>query len=321
MGNNSNKVTAKQVETLHQKYDLSHWHVQPLSGGHANSSFLLDGPDGAFILTVFETAPLPKVVRLGRILQWLAAYNFPTTRIVPTAKGKLVGKKWGKPHLLKHYIAGETDKSLSDSLLYELGCKIGHLHQISPPPFLATRHDYYTLWSTVLNNSINPTFGQWLVAEVEKIADQIPATLPKGLIHGDIFWDNVLVSQGKLQAIIDFERAHYQVKLFDIGMAIVGTCVTQGEVDLAKARALVTGYESQRALQTAEKKWLQRLIRYGALLTAVWRFWKYHLEMPSPDKAQEHEKMVKIADNISSIAAPDFAKAVFAKDIFGKQII
>jgi homoserine kinase type II len=139
----------------------------------------------------------------------------------------------------------------------------------------------------------------------------MPSGLPRGLIHGDVFYDNVLFAGKKLKAIIDFEDACQYYKVFDLGMAVVGLCTSESKVELTRVRSLINGYQSGRMLDVVEKESLQLFIEYAAIATSSWRFWKYNIVAPHVGKSDKHWEMVNIAKDVSAIPKNTFMNTVF----------
>jgi len=135
--------------------------------------------------------------------------------------------------------------------------------------------------------------------------------LPIGLIHGDLFYDNVLFKRKNFRAIIDFEEACHYYKGFDIGMGILGLCTEGTAVALDKAQALVAGYQQVRLLEESEKETLQLFVEYAAIATSYWRFWKYHIHTPMVEKVDKHWQMVRLAQGINAKSQTRFLEAVF----------
>lgn len=292
----------EKICKIGRQYGLDDAKVQPLAGGHANSSFLLETPTNKAVLTIFNNETRANVKRLAQTLQWLTNHGFPTSRLLPTKKGKLVIKKNNKPILVKQYIAGDIAPTLTEDMLRQLGEEIGRLHQLPPPDFLRQHHAYINLLPIIAKNTVEPMLGKWLLNEIHQIEAKTPANLPKSFIHGDIFWDNVLFKQQRFCAIIDFERAYFGASLYDIGMAIVGTCAQASQLLANKIKALLTGYETVRKLLDIEKQTLPQMVRYCALLTCCWRFWKYHLDDTDKKNAAEHRIMLDIAHSAQQIS-------------------
>jgi len=121
--------------------------------------------------------------------------------------------------------------------------------------------------------------------------------LPTGLVHGDIFFDNILFEGNDLTGIIDFEEACNYYKVFDLGMCIVGTCVENGSVSLDKAKSLLAGYESIRKLEDTERKVLPLFSEYGAIATSFWRF-RHHFITNPHSQRDNYLEMVAVANDI-----------------------
>ena len=140
----------------------------------------------------------------------------------------------------------------------------------------------------------------------------IPSGLPRGLIHGDVFYDNVLFDGKKFKALIDFEEACQYYKVFDLGMAVVGLCTEGSKIILPKIRSLVKGYHTIRMLEGAEKKVLQLFVEYAAIATSSWRFWKYNIDTPIAELSQKYWDIVNISKAASTISHEKFIKTVFS---------
>ncbi|MCP4660070.1 MAG: phosphotransferase [bacterium] len=138
--------------------------------------------------------------------------------------------------------------------------------------------------------------------------------MPRGLIHGDLFYDNVLFERKKFRAIIDLELACRHYKAFDLGMGIVGLCAEGSTVALDKAWALVAGYQQVRMLEEREKEALQLFAEYAATATSSWRFWKHNIDAPDAEKADRYRQMVRLAEEIGAIPKARFLRTVFNSD-------
>jgi homoserine kinase type II len=100
-----------------------------------------------------------------------------------------------------------------------------------------------------------------------------PNNLPTGVIHADLFRDNVLFDGDKLSGILDFYRACQGTLLFDIAVTANDWCSDDGVFNLEKVTALLAAYEILRPLQAQEKHHWQTFLRISALY-----FWLARLE-------------------------------------------
>ncbi len=283
----------------------------PMQGGNANSSYTVTAKNKKYVLTILEEKNEKQSLDLAGLLQCLQTHEFPTSLIQLTTSGKLLSQHNGKSVLLKQWITGDVIEDLSNNLLKEIGASLAKLHQVPAPDFLSKKHAYgFETFSTVIGKAIDVEYESWLQNQLLKIEKGIPQNLPIGLIHGDLFFDNILFEDGRLKAIIDFEEACHYYLIFDIGMSVTGLCMDDGKVNLAKTKSLIDGYESVRKLETAEKEPLQFFIEYAATATSCWRYWKYNIDSPNEQRKNKHWEMVDIAKQVKSITPQQFLKAI-----------
>ncbi len=306
------QLQQNDIQKIAANYDLIVAEFEPIDGGAGNSSYLLHTQHAKYVLTVCDDKALIDVVRMGQLLLLLKEYNFPTTRLLSPLNRDIVTMYMDKPVMLKVYIDGHVCESLDDVMLSQVGAKMARLHQVPAPDFLPDKHSYgRQVFSSVIGRNINAEYESWLAKQLYYLERNIPPGLPCGLIHGDLFYDNVLFERKKFRAIIDFEEACRYYKGFDLGMGIVGLCAESTTVALDKARALVSGYQQVRKLEQIEKETLQLFVQYAATATSYWRFWKYHIDTPSADKADKHWQMMRIAEGVNGISKARFWEAVF----------
>ncbi len=304
------KLQENEIRALAIQYNLELINFTSIEGGAGNSSFLLSTAQGEFILTVFEIS-INRVVNLSKLLGHLEEYEFPTTRWIHRIEGGPITTHQGKPVLIKPYISGQVVRNSEDIQLTQIGNAMAHLHQIPAPDYLPDKHDYgLETFPRAFGHHIDPEFEDWLKQKYDFLRKSILPELPTGLIHGDLFYDNILFDGKQFKAIIDFEEACHYCFVFDLGMGIVGLCAEGTSINLPKVRALISGYQQIRVLEEREKAALQLMVAYAAAATSSWRFWKYNLDTPMPEKANLHRAMMQIAKDANSIPKEKFLELV-----------
>lgn len=284
----------------------------PLDGGAANSSFHVRTQNNEYVLSVCDEKSLEEVDNLTKLLICLEENDFPTTRVVRSADKSAVTSYRGKPVFLKRYIEGKVQDDLNQDMLRELGRNIAKLHQVSSPEYLPEEFPYgVDFFSQVTDSDLDSKFNEWLKGKKREIEERFHADLPRGLVHGDIFYDNILFNESSLAAIIDFEEASDYYLVFDIGMCVIGTCAKRGRISLPKVRSLVEGYQNERKLSYLERESLQNFVQYGAVATAFWRFKQYNIVNPDKSKSSKFKEMKDLADNVASIDPTEFQEKTF----------
>jgi len=316
------KLNQQDIQSLAENYNLKIIEFSPLDGGNGNSSYILKTQQSSYVLTVCDEKEVDEVFKMGHLLLLLEAHNVPCNRLISPVKSEILTTflttDGVKPVMVKGYIEGQVVEQLDKTMLSQVGRQAAKLNQIPPPDYLPTYHPYgRQLFSRVVGLNIDIKYESWLAKEIKYLEEHITDNLPRGLIHGDLFYDNLLFDPlsgmpGGFKAIIDFEEACHYHLIFELGMGILGTCVNDIRVDLVKARALVNGYQQVRSLAQIEKESLQLFVRYAAVATSYWRFNKYNIEEPSKERVDYHWKMVQIANEVAEISTSHFFNAIFS---------
>lgn len=307
-------LNKKKIKSLISKYNVGTvLDFSVLSGGSANSSYRLITTEGQFVLTICDEKNLQEVKVLVNLLSYLEKKNFQTTKIIKSKSHETITWFENKPVILKQFISGNVFDEIDLGMLNELGKEIARLHTIPAPNFLPKSAPYgMKFFPEIFESEYNPHYTEWLKEKYEYFTEKIPPDLPRGLIHGDVFYDNVLFTPDKnLAAIIDFEEACNYYKIFDIAMCIVGTCALKRSISLKKAKSLVSGYQIIRKLEDMEQRALIIFVEYAAVATSFWRFRQYNIFKPDPEKSNRFEEMKNIANKIHSINNDEFREAIF----------
>ena len=306
------KLSGNEIQKILGRYELNVTSYEPIEQGAGNTNYLLNTNHGEYILTVFEIEPI-LVAHMSKILLLLEKHEFPAPRLKRMANGEVLTKCHEKSVLVKPFITGYVEADIDDEKAKQVGTALGKLHEIPVPDYLPDKHSYVEItYPKFMEQEIDLNYKTWVEQRYRYIMEKIPSQLPVGLVHGDIFCDNVLFEDGNFKAILDFEDARRIFKIYDLGMAVVGICTDETNIVIKKVRAFVEGYQEIRMLEEEEKDSLQLCIEWAAILTSIWRFWKYNIDMPDADKSEKYMQMVNIAKRASAIPKEEFKIAIFS---------
>ena len=306
------KLSEDEIQEIAGRYELIIFSYEPIEQGAGNSNYLLNTNHGKYILTVFEIEPI-RAAHMIKILLLLEKHEYPAPRLIKMANGEVLTKYHEKSVLVKPYITGYVAAELDDEKAKQVGLALAKLHEIPAPDFLPDKHSYLeNAYPTFMEQEIDRNYRTWVGQRIRYIIEKLPSQLPVGLVHGDIFYDNVLFEDENFKAILDFEDVSRIYKIYDLGMAVVGICTEGTNIVIKKVRAFLDGYQEVRLLKEIEKDSLQLCIEWAAILTSTWRFWKYNIDMPDADKSEKYMQMVYIAKNASAIPKEEFKMAVFS---------
>lgn len=177
-----------------------------------------------------------EVRRLVALIEHVAETPVCDTQVLRTEAGEAVLFHEGLPVISKTYVDGAVYPRLDENQLRCLGRTLAMLHAVPPPAGLATGFGLgVDSFEEVVGWPGSGEFGAWLARLRDHLEPCLDPDLPRGLIHGDLFADNV-VWRGSEPTMIDFEEAADYFLVFDIGMGIVGACFSGGTVSLGRAR-------------------------------------------------------------------------------------
>ena len=292
-------LSKEELQDIANQYGFKIVNCAPIEGGHSNSNYRIETAKERFIFTVFAQKSKLEVRQLVALQDWLLRRRFPIDEVIPALSGKKVLEIDNKPLIVKKWIDGKVIETLDTFLLRQAGRSLAQLHQIPPPNFLSKQHSFgISIFPNALETGIDLKYESWLKKQIKYLKKHISYHLPSGLIHGDLFSDNILFENRKLKAVIDFEYACEYPFVFDLGMTVAANCAVNEQIDDAKLKALIGGYEEIRLLEKPEREFLPLFVEYAATASSVWRFMKFHILDPTPNKADRHWKMVRLAKNI-----------------------
>jgi len=246
--------------------------------GIENSNFFLDTAHASHVLTIFESSPAASLPWFLELMDFLAARGIPCTHPRPRADGGFMGELCSKPAALFARLHGASLEQPRLAECAALGDLLARLH-MAGRDFTAARTDARgAAWrkhtAAVLAPQLPPAVARRLLATQAETVDFPPAGLPSGVIHADLFRDNLLFDAGVPVGVLDFYFACQGPLVYDLAIAVIDWCFMPAQQGgLPAARALLGAYHRQRPLLEAEGAvWLT------ALRAAALRFWLSRLK-------------------------------------------
>ena len=271
--------------------------LEEIPGGFGNSNFKLTTTDGEFLLKICDEKDSVELNMQIALLQHLRQHAYPTAYpILTTDQKPLIHETFGSV-MLYPFLQGEEPLP-SPNILAQLGEALAKLHRILPiaglPPFAMGISQMQPFLQEVENTEFaTHPFVALLKSQLEEIEPSLNASLPMGLLHGDLFLDNTLFDSQKMVAILDFEEGCYDTLLIDVGMTIIGCCYTSDHrLNLKAVRRFLDAYNVVRPLTESEWKHLDCFVHYAALSIAFWRFRQFNIRRPDAHRANTYQEMI-----------------------------
>lgn len=258
--------------------------VTGVLAGSVNSNFFLDTDAGRVFARIYEEQDVEGVAYEWALLDHLHAAGLPVPRRVPGPEPGEI-RVGGKPTAVFEILAGEEvcQRMVDRHRARALGALLGELHA-GAAGFAWRREGRFTRADVRrrlagVAERARPELTEAvrvLEAVLEEVDDAWDEGLPSGVIHGDLFRDNVRWEDRAVVGVLDWESASDGLRVYDLAVAVLAWCYGDA-FDWTLARALVAGYEGERPLEDAERAFLRTALLAGAARFTVTRITDYHL--------------------------------------------
>lgn len=257
-------LTLAEARALAAEYGLNLRSLDALEAGSVNSNFCFLTESGPVFGRIYEEQGLAGAQAESRLLAELRERGVRVSPPLTRLDGAVIGLAQGKPFGLYPWVAGEwlCHQRLTVAHCRLLGAALAQVHLASPHlsalpagrfglPQVRERLEFIQRTAPEYSDAV-----AFIEAGIGRYEDERDEQLPRGLIHGDLFRDNVLWCQGteepQIAALLDFESASEGVFTYDLMVCVLSWCFTH-HLDFARVHSLLDGYESLRPLSAAER--------------------------------------------------------------------
>ncbi len=267
-----------------------------IAEGVENSNFLLHTSKAPLILTLYEKrvekSDLPFFLGL---MQHLSAGGLSCPLPLPRKDGALLGTLSGRPAALISFLEGMWLRKPEARHCREVGKALAQMH-VAGEGFALSRPNALSLdgWQTLWEKSearadeVEPGLQNEIRGDLDFLRAYWPKDLPAGVIHADLFPDNVFFLGDELSGLIDFYFACNDLLAYDVSICLNAWCFEKdGAYNVTKGTQLLEGYQSVRPLSEAEIAALPILSRGSALRFFLTRLYDW---LTTPEGAMVTKK-------------------------------
>jgi len=269
------EVADEELDAFIASYDIGALtSCKGIAEGVENSNYLVQTEAGRYILTLYEKRVAPKdLPYFLALMEHLAARGIRCPLPVHDREGRTLRKLARRPAALINFLDGVSVRRASIEQCGSLGKALGRLH-VAGESFAQTRANSLSLpgWGPLANaiGERADTVIRGLAGEIGKELAHLekawPRDLPQGVIHADLFPDNVFFLGQEVSGLIDFYFACTDMLAYDIAICLNAWCFeSDASFNITKARAFLQAYEGVRPLTTNELAALPTLARGAAL--------------------------------------------------------
>jgi homoserine kinase type II len=269
-------VAAEELAEFLSGYDIGELlSYKGIAEGVENSNFLLHTTSGYFILTLYEKrvakGDLPFFLAL---MAHLAVHGITCPQPVKNRRGEALAMLAGRPAAIITFLEGVWPRKPNVAHCAGVGQVLAKMH-LAGRDFGMSRANALSVsgWRPLFDaaasraDELQHGLRDFISAELDALESGIwPEHLPNGVIHADLFPDNVFFLGDKLSGVIDFTFACNDILAYDIAITLNAWCFeTDHSFNVTKARAFLNAYGRERKLSDAEQDALPLLARGAAL--------------------------------------------------------
>ena len=283
-------VSAEELSAWLTRYALGTVRAfEPIAAGIENTNYFLTTEKGRYVLTLYERLPPEDLPFYLNLMAHLARSGVK----VPAPEADRTGALWsflnGKPAAVVARLEGVPVELPGTAHCAAVGRALGGLHVAAKEYRGRLNNRRGPGWWRQAARSVRPFLAPeqnaLIAAELKYQAMFAKTKLPRAAIHGDLFCDNVLFSDGAVSGIIDFGFAATDALAYDLAITVNDWCLApddarSGRLDPERVRAMVGAYGEVRPLTHDERELWGPMLRAAAL-----RFWLsrlYDLHIPRP---------------------------------------
>jgi len=310
------EVGDADLEDFLKAYDLGALlSLKGIAEGVENSNFLLRTATGTFILTLYEkrvsAADLPFFLAL---MEHLAERGISCPLPVRGRDGRAERELAGRPAAIVSFLEGLWVHRPQAHHCAALGRALAEMHRAgSDFPLRRTNSLSLEGWRRLAElsrdraDTVDPGLADLIGAELELLERAWPKALPEGVIHADLFPDNVFFLKERLSGLIDFYFACNDLLAYDLAVCLNAWCFEADRTfNVTKGRVLFQAYEGVRPLDEAEREALPVLARGAALRFLLTRLYDW-LTVPSgalvtPKDPLEYLRKLRFHQKVRSAA-------------------
>ncbi|MGB8517619.1 MAG: homoserine kinase [Gallionella sp.] len=304
-------TTVNEAELSAWLNDYSLGQLQKLQGiasGIENTNYFVTTSNGRFVLTIFEKLTASELPFYLNLMAHLARHGIPCPAPMANRHNQFLGTLKGKPACIVSRLSGASTTTPSAAQCAAMGAMLGQMHLAGQ----SFAHNMPNPRGAAWRASTAPQVRGFLDAEQAALLDSEVAlharqnltllpdhALPQGVIHADLFRDNVLLEGDRIGGLIDFYFACTDALLYDVAITVNDWCMNpvDGKLNVEHARKFLRAYHAVRPLQTNEIAAWQTMLRLAALRFWLSRLYDLHLprdgEMVNAHDPQHFERVLK----------------------------
>ncbi|MBO6825438.1 MAG: homoserine kinase [Sneathiella sp.] len=310
-------VSDEALDQLLEEYSIGELlSCKGIAEGVENSNFLLHTSEGFFILTLYEKRvnedDLPFFIGL---MQHLADKGYVSPRPIENKTGHALTEVAGRPAAIIEFLDGRSVARPTPDHCALLGESLAHMHQTASDFHIMRPNGlgmgaWRPLFEAALRDDARGMIRESEKQEIESALNLLegnwPSNLPQGVIHADLFPDNIFFLKNRVSGVIDYYFACNDYLAYDIAVCLNAWCFeNDGSFNITKARKLLSAYGKVRLIEKSELDALPLLCQGAAVRFYLTRLydWINQVEgaLVKPKSPEEYLKKIRFHRDVKTV--------------------
>lgn len=255
--------------------------LRGIAAGITNTNYFVETSQDRFVLTVFEKNDFDELPYFVHLMAHLSRHGILCPTPIADAQGAALRRIHGKPALMVSCLKGTDVSAPNLAQIEAVAATLAHMH-VAGMQFHEQSHNqrgqgWRVMTAQQVLPKLMPVQQHLLQEELEFQHGLDLSALPHGVIHGDLFRDNVLFDGDALGGFIDFYYACHDVLAYDVAIAVNEWCVdAAGAFVNEKLAVFMNAYQAVRPFTADEKAYWPALLRRAALRFWLSRLYDFH---------------------------------------------